>query len=206
MCEKSIVDIRFEMLTHTSTGNRAFHPSPEKWSDQALYFLLVDRFSDNKETGYRDNSGKLVHGDGRPRYRQSVDHNNAVKTPGDAKKWREAGDTFVGGNIQGLTGKLGYLKRLGITTVWVSPIFKQRRADKYSYHGYAIQNFLEIDPRFGTREDLRDFVAQAHAMGIYVILDIIVNHCADVFAYGEPGGGRVRPDIHGRRVSCQRLS
>jgi glycosidase len=193
VCEKSIADISFDTLTKS----HPFHPSPEDWADQTLYFLLVDRFSDGQETNYKNNRGKLVHRDGRPRYRTSLDSNNAVKTPEGARKWREAGDTFAGGNLKGLTEKLGYLKRLGITTVWVSPIFKQRQSDKYSYHGYAIQNFLDIDPRFGTREDLREFVTQAHSMGIYVVLDIIVNHSADVFAYGEEGKGDFAPTYTG---------
>ncbi|MBC8101596.1 MAG: alpha-amylase [Cytophagales bacterium] len=193
MHEKSIAEIDFEELTR----DRQFHPSPENWEDQALYFLLVDRFSDGRETNYKDNGGKLVRGEGTPRFRPSRDVNGAVKTPEDAKKWREAGDTFVGGNLKGLTSKLGYLKRMGITAVWVSPIFKQRRSDKYSYHGYAIQNFLEVDPRFGTRDDLKTFVAEAHAMGIYVILDVIVNHCADVFAYGDAHGGEIAPTYTG---------
>jgi glycosidase len=52
-----------------------------------------------------------------------------------------------------------------------------------SYHGYGIQNFLDVDPHFGTRQDLRRLVRTAHRHGIYVILDIILNHSGDVFAY-----------------------
>jgi glycosidase len=166
VCEKSIADLQLDTLTK----GKQFHPSPELWSDQAFYFLLVDRFSDGRETNYRDNDGKLIGSEGRGRFRSRLDTNNAVRTPGSAKTWREAGDTFVGGTIIGLASKLGYLKRLGVTTVWVSPVFKQRASDTYSYHGYAIQNFLDIDPRFGTREDLQVFVRQAHERGIYVIL------------------------------------
>jgi len=50
-------------------------------------------------------------------------------------------------------------------------------------HGYGVQDFLDVDPRFGTREDLRDLVATAHAHGIYVILDVILNHAGPVFSY-----------------------
>ena len=66
--------------------------------------------------------------------------------------------------------KLGYLRRLGITTLWVSPIFRQV-AFEPSYHGYGIQNFLDVDPHFGSRAEFRDFVQTAHEQGIYVILD-----------------------------------
>ena len=85
--------------------------------------------------------------------------------------------------MKGLKSKLGYLKRLGVTALWVSPIFRQVTFEPTSYHGYGIQNFLDVDPHFGTREDFRDFVDLAHEHGIYVILDIIAHHTGNVFNY-----------------------
>ena len=152
-----------------------------------LYFLLVDRFSDGKEDGYRDATGQLVTGT-TPVF-QAADDGNAVQTDSDAAAWRDAGGGFVGGNLEGLRSKLGYLKRLGVTAVWVSPVLKQA-VTANSYHGYAIQDFLEVDPHFGTPEEFRSFVAEAHALGIRVVLDIILNHTGDVFAY--------RPDRYPR--------
>jgi glycosidase len=64
----------------------------------------------------------------------------------------------------------------------VSPVLKQV-AFRDTYHGYGIQNFLNVDPHFGTREDLRSLVRAAHDQGIYVILDVILNHTGDVFGY-----------------------
>ena len=81
-----------------------------------------------------------------------------------------------------MKSKLGYLRRLGITALWVSPLFRQV-AFEPSYHGYGIQNFLDVDPHFGTREEFRDFVQAAHEQGIYVILDIIAHHTGNVFTY-----------------------
>jgi glycosidase len=91
---------------------------------------------------------------------------------------------FVGGNLAGVESKLGYLKRLGVTVLWISPVFKQVNADN-SYHGYGIQHFLDVDPHFGTRDDLRRLVKNAHSMGIRIILDIILNHSGDVFRYEQ---------------------
>jgi glycosidase len=85
--------------------------------------------------------------------------------------------------MKGIQSKLGYLRRLGITCLWLGPIFKQVQTDRHSYHGYAVHNFLEIDPNFGTKEHLRELVKSAHELGIHVILDIILNHSGDVFAY-----------------------
>jgi glycosidase len=77
---------------------------------------------------------------------------------------------------------MGYLKRMGVTAIWISPIFKQVSFQE-TYHGYGIQNFLDVDPHFGTRDDLREVVTTAHEHGLLVILDIILNHSGNVFSY-----------------------
>lgn len=117
-------------------------PSPATWRDQVLYFLLPDRFSDGKE-------------DARPLY----DPAQAEKTS-DPEGWATSGKIFQGGTLKGIESKLDYLQSLGITTLWIGPIW--RRQDSETYHGYGIQNFLDVDPRFGIRQDLRDLVDAAH--------------------------------------------
>jgi glycosidase len=156
---------------------RAFTPSPAAWEDQVLYFLLLDRFSDgNERGGYRDLADRPVEGGTTPLYRP--------QDPGrvDYEAWLQAGGGWQGGTLKGLQSKLGYLRRLGVTALWVSPVFRQV-AFEPTYHGYGIQNFLDVDPHFGTREEFRDFVKAAHEQGIYVILDIIAHHTGNVFAY-----------------------
>ncbi len=81
-----------------------------------------------------------------------------------------------------MTSKLSYLAQLGVTAVWLGPVFKQRAPDD-SYHGYAIQDFLDVDPRFGTRADLVELVGAAHAAGLRVILDVIFNHTGNNWVY-----------------------
>jgi glycosidase len=182
MPEKSLSELDLRALI----ASRQYFPSPSHWEDEVIYFLMLDRFSDGKENRYRDNRGSLVTGGATPPF-TAADNGNAVGTEADAARWREAGTRFVGGTLSGLESKLGYLQRLGVTAVWISPIFKQVAADN-SYHGYGIQDFLDVDPHFGTREDLRRLVATAHGMGIRVILDVILNHSGDVFRYedGDP--------------------
>src|SRR5258708_379994 len=114
---------------------KKFTPSPTAWEDEVLYFLLVDRFSDNKETGYRDLNGSPVITGSTPLF-QPGDALNAVRTPADADRWRSAGNGYVGGNLAGVTTKLGYLKRMGTTAIWLSPVFKQV-AFQPTYHGYG---------------------------------------------------------------------
>jgi glycosidase len=171
--ESSIADIDWAAYKKPE-----FHPSPAAWEDQVLYFLLLDRFSDGNEKGYVDNNGKSVATGTTPLFQFDRDAYNT-----DRKQWSEQGNRWLGGTLKGLASKIGYLKRLGVTAIWISPVFKQKPKDEHSYHGYAIQNFLDVDPHFGTRQDLQDLVDIAHKQGIYVILDIIFNHSGDVFAY-----------------------
>lgn len=172
MSPQRLADLDFAQLTQ-----RPYHPSPVAWEDQVLYFLMLDRFSDGREDRFFDNTGNLVTQGSTPLFDPTVDIGNAPFDP-----WNAAGTAWCGGTLAGLKSKLGYLSRLGVTAVWISPIFKQV-AFQPTYHGYGVQNFLEVDPHFGTREDLRDLVKAAHALGIHVILDIILNHTGNVFSY-----------------------
>lgn len=170
--------------------------SPTAWEDQVLYFLMLDRFSDAEEKGYKDNSGAVVRKGKTPLY-TNADNGGAVATEAAAGVWRKAGTKWRGGNLKGLRSKIGYLKRLGVTAIWVSPIFKQisKKTGEETYHGYGIQNFIDIDPNFGTREELKEFVKEAHDNGIYVILDIILNHAGNIFSYvGDEKEPHWRPD------------
>jgi Glycosidases len=180
---KSIQEINWDQLLAGP-----FQPSPTAWEDQVLYFFLVDRFSDGREAEYLNNTGETVSSGDTPPYHADKDQGSAHATDDDAREWRRAGATWCGGDLRGATSKLGYLKRLGATALWVSPVLKQAAHVSDSYHGYGTQNFLDIDPHFGTPDDLRALVATAHGMGMYVILDVILNHAADVFAYAEEAG------------------
>ncbi|MES1254050.1 MAG: alpha-amylase family glycosyl hydrolase [Acidobacteriota bacterium] len=146
-------------------------PSPGDWRDEVIYFLLPDRFSDGQEHG-------------RPRIDR---HNLGASRPAGFRfdQWAESGgDRYQGGTIAGIASKLDYLHTLGVTTLWVGPVLKQR-AHLNTFHGYAIQDFLDVDPRFGTREDLVALVDAAHAVGMRVILDIVFNHSGSNWLYAN---------------------
>ena len=151
------------------TPRGSVHKSPGDWRDQILYFLLPDRFSNAA---------------GRPLYDR---RNPGQFAAADKAAWMNAGRTWQGGTIKGITARLDYLAGLGVTALWIGPVWKQR-ADLATYHGYGIQDFLDVDPRFGTRQDLRDLVDAAHAAKMYVILDIIYNHTGNNFFYALDGG------------------
>jgi glycosidase len=148
------------------------HPSPANWRDQIFYQLLPDRFSD-----------------GREKEREAFEPADPSRFKAkDRSAWMAAGTRFTGGTIKGIQSKLDYLQGLGVTTLWVNPPWRQR-ADLETYHGYGIQNFLDIDPRFGTRQDLRDLVDAAHERGMYVILDVIFNHSGNNWFYRDERDG-----------------
>lgn len=79
------------------------------------------------------------------------------------------------GDLRGVISKLDYLKELGIDIIWLSPIYQSPFADQ----GYDISNYYEIDPRFGTMEDLQELIDEAKKRNLYVLLDLVVNHCSD---------------------------
>lgn len=179
----SVSEVDLDAVIGERVEQGGYTSSPEAWEDETLYFLLLDRFSDGNENDVLGNDGETRSEGERPRFVSQKHAGNAVRSERSATKWRESGTTFTGGTLRGLTEKIGYLQRMGITTVWVSPILKQAVFAKNDYHGYGTQNFYEVEPRFGTREDFRVLVDTAHQHGIKVILDIILNHCCDAFGY-----------------------
>lgn len=94
------------------------HPSPVDWRDQIFYFLLPDRFSDGQE-------GQ------RPRFDRA--NPQEFRAP-DKRAWMQAGKSFQGGTLKGIRGKLDYLKNLGVTALWLGPVWRQR-PDLETYHG-----------------------------------------------------------------------
>jgi glycosidase len=135
-----------------------------EWCEEFIYFLMVDRFHDGK-------TRVPVQGAGRSHGFQTA-------------------DAFYGGTIRGVRDNLDYIAGLGCTAIWLSPVFETN-----AYHGYDIRDYLLIDPRFGTKQDLIDLVDAAHgfthsgvAAPIRIILDVVINHSGDNWAY--PGGFR----------------
>ncbi len=80
-----------------------------------------------------------------------------------------------GGDIQGIINNLGYLKDLGITTIWCTPEIENDEPHA-SYHGYAVTDHYKIDPRYGTNELYKAYVQKCHSMGLKVIKDVVHNH------------------------------
>ncbi|HTU67466.1 MAG TPA: alpha-amylase family glycosyl hydrolase [Steroidobacteraceae bacterium] len=151
--------------------------------DEVVYFVLPDRF----ENGDPANDQGGLGGD-----RLTTGFDPAAK------------GFYHGGDLKGLTARLGYVQDLGATAIWLGPIYKNKPVqgppgqESAGYHGYWITDFTRVDPHFGSDDDMRAFVDAAHARGMKVYLDIITNHTADVIQYrecvGKPCAYRSRGD------------
>ncbi|MBI4579018.1 MAG: alpha-amylase [Planctomycetes bacterium] len=147
-------------------------PSPPDWRDLWIYALLIDRF-------------------------------NNPRQPPRCPDWDRECDVFQGGTLEGVRAALDYLADLGVGAILLSPVLKNCQHDATAYHGYGPRDFLTIEPRFSSalaearrdpslaERELVDLVAAAHARGIYVLLDVVLHHAGDVFAYA--GFGPVAP-------------
>ena len=79
------------------------------------------------------------------------------------------------GDLQGVISKLDYLQELGVEIVWLSPVYRSPLVDQ----GYDISDYYDIDPRFGTMDDMDELIAKARERGISIVMDLVVNHCSD---------------------------
>ena len=107
---------------------------------------------------------------------------------------------YHGGDLKGAASKLDYVKGLGTTAIWLTPVFKNAAVQGLGtpypgagYHGYWITDFTKVDPHLGTDADLVTLIQQAHARGMKVYFDIVVNHTADVIQPAAKPGGPAPP-------------
>ncbi len=136
--------------------------TPFVWESANLYFLLIDRFNN-----------------GSPENDQIIPRNEETGVLRN----------FMGGDIKGITQKIddGYFTDLGINAIWMTPVVEQIHGavnegtgNTYGFHGYWTKDWTSIDPSFGTREELKELVEKAHAKGIRIVLDAVINHTGPV--------------------------
>lgn len=151
------------------------------WEEEIIYMVMTDRFFDGDES---NNNPSNIEG--------SYDINHL--------------EAYHGGDFRGIIEKIDYLKDLGITTLWITPIVKniednmrQEQNDKqFAYHGYWAEDFTELDPHLGSEEDLKELIDLLHENDIKLMVDVVLNHpgynTEDEKAFenmlrGEPGAG-----------------
>jgi glycosidase len=134
--------------------------------DEVFYFVMTDRFTDGDTTNNEGDVSDSLASGGYDKTRDGFYH---------------------GGDLQGLTEKLSYIEDLGVSSIWLTPILKNKamQGDSAGYHGYWTLDFTSIDPHLGGDDGLKEFIAAAHERNMKVFFDIIVNHSADVIKYDE---------------------
>ena len=151
----------FALLTSCATVQNS-NKQPFSWEGANMYFLLTDRFKN---------------GD------QSNDLNKRKKKKAAVLRG------FEGGDLRGIIQKIddNYFSDLGINAIWMTPIVEQIHGatdegtgKTYGFHGYWTKDWTALDPNFGTKQDLKELVEKAHAKGIRIVLDAVINHTGPV--------------------------
>ena len=158
-------------FTANAESNNALPTSASDftWDNATVYFLLTDRFANGDETN--DHS-----------------YNRGLDKDGNVADYNTVA-SFQGGDFKGLTEKIneGYFNDLGVNAIWVSGWYEQQHGysvggdgknsfPHYAYHGYYALDFTEIDKNFGTEEEFKAMIDAAHAKGIRVVMDVVMNH------------------------------
>lgn len=152
----------FLLFLGCNPTKEAVSEMPFVWESANVYFLLIDRFHN-----------------GNP------DNDHIIRRDKPTGKLRG----FEGGDIRGVIQKLdeNYFTDLGINAIWMTPVVEQIHGsvdegtgNTYGFHGYWTKDWTAIDPSFGTRDDLKELVEKAHAKGIRILLDAVINHTGPV--------------------------
>ena len=172
-----VLDIAVTPATPVDDAALVREPVRHPFVDEVLYFAMPDRFNDgNRRNNCGAFAGACVAGDTQENV---LAHGYLPSEKG----------YYHGGDLEGLRRKLPYLQGLGVTAIWVGPIFTNKptqsdTTDLYGhsagYHGYWIEDFLHVDPHLGTNAEFARLVDEAHDRDIKVVMDIVTNHTADV--------------------------
>jgi len=151
---KSKLSYKYPLKARAMSGNKRMGFT----NADVLYMLMPDRFAQGK----MDKSGEKA-----LKQKYTVDRN--------------AHSLRHGGNLQGIRNHLDYFNELGVTALWLTPVLENDMPDDQGqwscYHGYATTDYYNVDPRFGTNDDYRALVDEAHKKGLKVVMDMIFNHC-----------------------------
>lgn len=160
--QKQTIGYELKKRTWNPADNPGFDAS------DVLYLIMPDRFSDGDTTN-NDLPASMRHD--APKSDSRINRGFGA-TGAD----RSRPGTRHGGDIRGMLNHIDYIDNLGVTAIWVNPVLTNNQPGG-SYHGYATTDYYNIDPRFGSNKEWREFVKAAHDRGLKVVMDMIFNHC-----------------------------
>jgi len=129
-------------------------------SDDVIYLIMPDRFAN----GDKSNDDPEI--------------SKGLFDPSGSRRYH-------GGDLQGIINRLPYLKSLGITAIWITPVYDNANKGNADYHGYGAVDYYGVEEHFGTLATLKKLVDQAHAMGLKVIQDQVANHVGPAHPWVE---------------------
>lgn len=192
-----VIDIDVTPVEPVDDAALVREPVRHPFVDEVLYFLIPDRFNDGNPQNNCGDYDDPCRPDGTQ---------DEVLTHGYLPSQK---GYYHGGDLEGLRRRLPYLQDLGVTAIWVGPIYANQTVqsdttDLYGhsagYHGYWILDFLRVDPHLGTNAQFARLVDEAHARGIKVFMDVVTNHTADVIQLEGNAGYRNKRDFPYRDV------
>ncbi|MDD3876864.1 MAG: glycoside hydrolase family 13 protein [Bacteroidales bacterium] len=143
---------------------------------QTLSYNYEIRMRDHSELRHKGfNSGDLIYLILPDRFSNGDSSNDIISGMNESSSNRDSIFSRHGGDLQGIINKLDYLEDLGITAIWLNPVYENNQ-NFASYHGYAPSDHYRVDPRLGTNEKYRELVRECHERGIKVIKDLVFNH------------------------------
>jgi glycosidase len=150
-------------------------------SDESVYFVMTDRFENGDTSNDYGGADKSISVSG--------------YLPNDIGWWH-------GGDFKGITKRLDYIKSMGFTSLWITPpvVQKSVQGNSSAYHGYWGIDFTNVDPHLGSEADFKELVSQAHKLNMKVIIDVVVNHTADVIYYDSNG----RPQVNAAEANIKK--
>ena len=146
--------VKYQLLAREMSGDKRMGFT----NADVLYMLMPDRFADGNPA------------------------NNQIAGMEAYRNDRSQPSLRHGGDIEGIRQHLDYFTGLGVTSLWFTPVLENNSPDSHNvstYHGYATTNYYKVDPRFGTNEEYRRLIDEAHSRGLKVVMDMIFNHCGD---------------------------
>lgn len=173
---KDYLILNLQLNDNTKAGLVNFELKKEKEKFSIKYELKSRNQSSNSTRGL--NQSDLIYLITPDRFANGDTKNDSFNDMNEIGVNRKAMYSRHGGDLRGIINKLDYINDLGITAIWLNPVFENNEKSQ-SYHGYAITDFYKVDKRFGTNEEYKELVNKAHEKNIKIVKDVIYNHIGD---------------------------